>query len=215
MSDLTKFNTYVVIFGCVSPVWPAILSSTMSRIDWMTGSMHGAAPQHSVKKLGQLDGVFRDREAWQSMNPETVVYSVEWQEPVPQETPGGLFWGSTTIEPGRVGDEYFMTRGHFHAKRDRGEYYTTVQGQGMLVLMSEERLSRVEIMSPGSLHYIPGHTAHRTVNTGETPLIFWACWPSDAGHDYEIIAKQHFSARVLQCGGVPEVVREEPQLVSK
>jgi glucose-6-phosphate isomerase, archaeal len=170
--------------------------------------MQGLLTRNSVRTLGQLEGVFQDRSAWQSMAPETAVYSVQWQEPVSQETEGGLFWGSTTIEPGRVGDEYFMTRGHFHAKRNRGEYYTTVQGIGMLVLMDEQRLTRVEIMSPGSLHYIPGHTAHRAVNVGATPLIFWACWPSDAGHDYETIATQHFSARVLQRAGIPELVHE-------
>jgi glucose-6-phosphate isomerase len=185
------------------------------RVDWLLGDMHGMPMQHSVKNLGHLVGVFHDREAWQSMDPQTVVYSVQWQEPVLPNTEGGLFWGSTTIEAGRVGDEYFMTRGHFHAKRDRGEYYCTVQGKGMLILMGEDRLSRVEIMSPGSLHYISGHTAHRAVNTGDVPLVFWACWPSDAGHDYDAIAKEHFSVRVLERGGIPEFVPEEPQAILK
>jgi glucose-6-phosphate isomerase len=182
--------------------------SDTTRIDWPAGKMHGSAVQTLVKKAGQLGGIFEDRNSWSTMDPETVVYSVEWQEPVPQQTEGGLFWGSTTIEPGRVGDEYYMTRGHFHARRDRAEFYTTVQGEGMLILMDEDRSTRVEIMSPGSLHYIPGHTAHRSVNTGESPLVFWACWPSDAGHDYETIAERSFGARVLRRNGVPEVVYE-------
>ena len=186
-----------------------------TRIDWPIGAMHGRSVQTSVKKLGQLDGVFHDREAWQAMDSATIVYSVQWQEMVSQDTEGGLFWGCTTIEPGRIGDEYFMTRSHFHVKRDRGEYYCTVQGEGRLVLMDEDRSSRVEIMSPGSLHYIAGHTAHRAVNTGDAPLIFWACWPSDAGHDYDTIAKKHFSARVLERGGIPEFVLEEPQSILK
>src|SRR6185437_15999218 len=38
--------------------------------------------------------------------------------------------GTTFIEPGCVGDEYFMTKGHFHAKRNRGEYYVTAAGSG-------------------------------------------------------------------------------------
>jgi glucose-6-phosphate isomerase len=192
--------------SCVSTA-----SAGSARVDWLTGNILGMPVQRTVRKLGQLSGVFSDRKIWQSMNPETVVYSVQWQEPVPQETRGGLFWGSTTIEAGRVGDEYFMTRGHFHSKRDCAEYYCTIQGQGMLVLMDEERLTRVEIMSPGSLHYIPGYTAHRAVNTGDTPLLFWACWPSDAGHDYDTIAEQLFGARVFHRDGAPEVVLEEPR----
>lgn len=177
------------------------------RIDWLTGD--GMPIESSEKKLGQLEGLFQDSNAWQSMSPDTLVYSVRWHGAVPPGTEGGLFWGTTTIAPGRVGDEYFMTRGHFHSKRDRGEYYSTVQGRGMLVLMDEVRVARVEVMAPGSVHYIPGYTAHRTVNTGDTPLVFWACWPSDAGHDYETIAKQGFSARVLDRDGSPAVVPEE------
>lgn len=178
----------------------------MSVIDWPNGKFHGAGAVRFVKKIGDMEGIFEDSQAWQSIDPETVVYSVEWEEKTKAGTVGGLFWGATVIEPGRVGDEYFMTRGHFHAKRDRGEYYTTVQGKGMLVLMDEERGGRVEIMSPGSLHYIPGHTAHRSVNTGDTPLIFWACWPSDAGHDYDTIERYGFSTRVVSRNGMPEVV---------
>src|ERR1700761_9144177 len=122
--------------------------SDTTRIDWPAGKMHGSAVQTLVKKAGQLGGIFEDRNSWSTMDPETLVYSVEWQEPVPQQTEGGLFWGSTTIEPGRVGDEYYMTRGHFHARRDRAEFYTTVQGEGMLILMDEERSTRVESVSP-------------------------------------------------------------------
>jgi glucose-6-phosphate isomerase len=187
------------------------ISENVARIEWSSGTLESAATQRSVKRLGELAGLFLDERAWLSMNPGIAVYSVEWQQPVKQDTPAGLFWGSTRIEPGKVGGEYFMTFGHFHARRDRAEYYCVVQGQGMLLLMDEERRTRVEIMSPGSLHYIPGHTAHRAVNTGATPLLFWACWPSDAGHDYETIARRHFSARVFQRNGKPEVVPDEPE----
>jgi glucose-6-phosphate isomerase len=182
----------------------------MSVIDWPNGRFSGEGAKRSVKRLGDLEGVFDDLQVWQALAPETVVYSVAWEEKIKAGTEGGLLWGVTIIEPGRVGDEYFMTRGHFHAKRDRGEYYTTVQGEGILVLMDEDRAGRVETMSPGSLHYIPGHTAHRTVNTGDTPLIFWACWPSDAGHDYDTIAKYGFSSRVIARNGTPEVVQQYP-----
>ncbi len=190
-------------------------SATRSRIDWPTGNLQGFSIRSSVKKLGQLEGVFLNHEEWLAAASETIVYSVQWHEGVPPETEGGVFWGSTTIQAGTVGDEYFMTRGHFHRKRDRAEYYCTAQGNGMLLLMDEAGLTRVEVMSPGSLHYIPGFVAHRTVNTGSTPFTFWACWPSDAGHDYEAIDRQPFTARVLQRNGEPEVVWNEPILESR
>jgi glucose-6-phosphate isomerase len=183
------------------------------QLDWLNGMVKGARVRTSITRLGQLKGVFRDQPAWGSMNPSTVVYSVQWHEPVIPGTTGALSWGSTTIEPGCVGGEYFMTRGHFHAKRDRGEYYTTAQGTGMLVLMGEDRVARVEAMSPGSLHYIPGYTAHRTLNTGDVALIFWACWPSDAGHDYETITRHGFSVRVMKHDGTPTIIPEETSVL--
>jgi glucose-6-phosphate isomerase, archaeal len=185
------------------------MKQSASHLDWHTGSLRGPQICESVKKLGQLAGLFRDQNAWRTMDPETVVYRVQWWEPIPQSTQGGLFWGATTIEPGRVNDEYFMTHGHFHSIRDRAEYYCTVKGDGVLVLMGEDRLIRTENMSLGSLHYIPGSTAHRVVNTSETPLVFWASWPSDAGHDYDTIRKEGFAARILLRDGAPTIVPEK------
>jgi len=183
----------------------------MMQLDWQGGRIAGEGVLRLSKKIRDLEGVFEDHAAWSSIDPETLVYSVEWSEPTAQNTEGGLFWGVTVIEPGRVGDEFFMTRGHFHAKRDRGEYYTAVQGSGMLVLMDEERRGRSEQMTTGSLHYIPGHTAHRVVNTGQVPLIFWACWPSDAGHDYGTIQQEGFSQRVIASENLARLV-SSPQL---
>jgi glucose-6-phosphate isomerase, archaeal len=162
-----------------------------------------------------LQQVFQDAAALRAMDPDTAVYRVELWEPVAPDTEGGLFWGATIIEPGRVGDEYFMTQGHFHALRNRAEFYCTASGEGMLLLMDEQRNTRAEAMSPGSLHYIPANTAHRAVNTGDTALCFWACWPSDAGHDYSSILDQGFSARVLLRNGAPALVPEVELAVSE
>lgn len=177
-----------------------------TQIEWLTGMMRGAAVRQGIKTLRDMAGIFHDAGALRCMDENAVVYRVQWAEPVAQGTAGGLFWGSTTIEPGRVGDEYFMTHGHFHSKRDRGEYYGAVGGKGLLVLMDEDRVIRTEAIFPGSLHFIPGGLAHRAINTGDDPLLFWACWPSDAGHDYSSIKAGGFGARVLLRCGVPAVV---------
>jgi glucose-6-phosphate isomerase len=76
----------------------------------------------------------------------------------------------------------------------------------LLVLMDESRATRTDAMFPGSLHYITGGLAHRVVNTGDEPLLFGACWPSDAGHDYSSIKAKGFGARVLLRGGGPAVI---------
>lgn len=155
-----------------------------------------------------MANVFEDEEARQRIDSATMVYVVESWKPVAEGVEGGLFWGSSTIFPGLVGDEYFMTRGHFHVKRDRSEYYATITGTGLLLIMDEQRRTTVQEMSPGSTHYIPGHTAHRVINTGDAPLRFLACWPSDAGHDYASIEEQGFSARVLRRNGRPQIVNQ-------
>jgi glucose-6-phosphate isomerase len=168
--------------------------------------LQGESVVESVKLLKQLKGVFADEESFKNLDPDILVYSVQAHLPVKEGTPGGLYFGTTVIQPGKVGNEYFMTRGHFHANADRAEYYWGVQGEGMLILMDEQRNTWAEKMFPGSLHFIPGRVAHRVANTGTVPLSFGACWPSDAGHNYEEIDNNGFSARLVEMHGKPELV---------
>lgn len=98
-----------------------------------------------------------------------------------------------------------MTKGHFHQTENRAEYYWGIEGKGMLLLMDKEGNTWAEEMVAGTLHYINGYTAHRVANTGDTTLVFGACWPSDAGHDYETIARHGFSKRLLNKAGKPEL----------
>lgn len=170
-------------------------------VDWLTGHLGGEAVRTSQKTLGDLWGIFRDQETARRMDGGTIVYRVEYWLPVEEGTPGGLCWGTTVIEPGIVGDEYFMTHGHFHSIRDRAEFYGTVQGRGALILMDENGKTWMESMQPGSLHYVSGRVAHRIANTGSTPLRVAACWPSDAGHDYDEIRQHGFGARLREING--------------
>ena len=158
------------------------------------------------RKLKDLAGIFRDEEAFSAMDLEQTAYTVQAWLPVKEGTSGGLFFGTTNLMPGKVGNEYFMTKGHFHTQSDRAEFYWGVQGNGMLILMDCNRSTWAEEMFPGSLHYIPAHVAHRVANTGDAILVFGACWPSDAGHDYEKIVQNGFSARLLGRNGKPELV---------
>lgn len=149
---------------------------------------------------------YGDQRAAEALEAGTIIYRVAYWLPVEEGSAGGLFIGSTTIEPGRVGDEYFMTQGHFHAVRDRAEFYLTITGEGGLILMDEDGKTRWEPMQPGSVHYIPVRTAHRTANIGSGPLSFLGCWPSDARHDYETIRRTGFGARLRQVNGRPELM---------
>ena len=177
-------------------------------MDWVRGYLQGDTEvRETVKTLKQLDGIFSNAEALRKMDPKTVVYRVQAWCPVPEGTEGGLFWGTTLVEPGQVDSEYFMTHGHFHVKRDRTEYYGATEGDGALIFMDETGKTWMERMSPGSLHFIPPNTAHRVANVGKVPLRFVACWPSDAGHDYEFIRKHGFGARLHSVEGRPSLIR--------
>jgi glucose-6-phosphate isomerase len=120
------------------------------------------------------------------------------------ETEGLVLYGTTTIFPGRIGDEYHMTKGHYHAKLDRAEVYICLCGEGYLVLQDEQRAVRGVPMRPGTIAYVPPMWAHRTANVGDEPFSFLAVWPGDAGHDYGSIEKSGFTRRLVNRNGQPE-----------
>ncbi|MPN43356.1 Glucose-6-phosphate isomerase [bioreactor metagenome] len=160
----------------------------------------------SNRKLSDMKGLFQDVKSYETMASNTLLYEVYSYIPVQNDgTNGALNFGITHIYSGRVGQEYFMTKGHFHAQDDRSEYYWGLEGEGVLILMDRKRNVWGEKMFPGSLHYIPGGVAHRVANTGNKILSFAACWPSNAGYDYEIV-QNGFSARLMDVNGTPQLI---------
>jgi len=170
-------------------------------------TLSGEPIAYQTRAMKEVASIFRDQIAARAIAPETSVYAVQSWLPVAEGTQGALFFGVSTIMPGKVGNEYFMTKGHFHLKSDRAECYWGVAGKGMLILMDQNNNTWGEEVSPGSLHYIGGNTAHRLANTGDCELIVGACWPADAGHDYETIAQNGFTARLLEIDGSPKFVQ--------
>lgn len=168
--------------------------------------LEGAEVEKGYRTLEDIRNIFEDQAAAGKMDQSQVIYSTACTFPVPEGTNGGLFFGLTRIVPGKVGREYFMTKGHFHANEDTAEFYWGIEGEGVLLMMDRERNVRAERMFPGSLHYIPGKTAHRVANVGDSPLVFGACWPSDAGHNYGEIAEKGFARRLVEVDGKPGLI---------
>jgi glucose-6-phosphate isomerase, archaeal len=125
--------------------------------------------------------------------------------PVPATT-GNVLSSTTVIEAGTIGREYFMTKGHFHEVRDRAEIYVGLVGEGRLVMATEEGEHAVEPMRRGAVNYVPGGWAHRSVNVGDEPLVFFAAYVGDAGHDYATIEAEGFPVLIVSGDGGPEVV---------
>jgi glucose-6-phosphate isomerase len=170
------------------------------------GCLDGENVTSTVRRLKDLKGVFMDESAFHSLDPDQVVYEVKMHDAC-GHVEGGLFFGTSFISPGKVGLEYFMTKGHFHEKLDRGEYYWGISGQGILLMMDQQRtVSTVKIES-GSLHYVPGHMAHRVINTGDSQLVVGACWPADAGHNYDAMAEEGFPVRIIEQNHVPILIK--------
>ena len=178
------------------------------KVNRSTGELEGEGIQSVTRTLRDMKDSYLDEAARRALDQNTIVYRVQAFCPVAEGTEGGLFWGTTFLEHGMVGDEYFMTKGHYHAKRSRSEFYLTLSGTGALILMDHARNTTFEPMSAGTLHYVSSNIAHRVANTGDSVLTFLACWPSDSGHDYESIAVRGFSARLRKVRGVPALVGE-------
>ena len=158
------------------------------------------------RHLSHMAGMYADAAAEQAAIGERdpLVYEVHQYDVA--EYAGELMVCTTILHPGKVGDEYFMTKGHFHEVRDRAEVYFGLQGTGHLVLAKDDEATTVP-MAPGVVAYVPPHWAHRTVNTGTEPFVFLAVYPGDAGHDYATIETEGFPQRVVERAG--EIVVEQ------
>lgn len=166
-------------------------------LDFQTGIFHGH-PAQSRRTLGELAPIF----AHPIDDPDQVVYETHG---CPGEVEGEprLLYATTILQPGTVGGEYYMTRGHFHSKPERGELMWTLRGQGALILMDRNRETWMEKMTVGSTHDIDGRHAHRVANTGDEPLVFLVAWMSDCGHEYESIRELGFGKRLIEANGTP------------
>jgi glucose-6-phosphate isomerase len=107
----------------------------------------------------------------------------------------------TRIFPGRIGAEYFMSKGHQHQRDDQPETYICVQGVGYLLLDTLDGEFRAEPWKPGTITHIPPMWAHRVVNTGPDTLVYIGVYHVSAGHEYARVEKQGFAQVVVERDG--------------
>jgi len=158
-----------------------------------------------VRTLGEVGAIFSDQDGLVAMDASSTVYEI-YGCAGEVEGPARLLYATTVLYPGMVGDEFFMTRGHFHTNPDRGEIVLTLSGQGSLILMDRERRTWIEPMTAGCVIDIDGRHAHRVANTGDEPLVFFVTWMSDCGHDYASIAADGFGGRLFRTSSGPQLV---------
>ena len=156
----------------------------------------GRCAEHITRKGKDLAGYFQE-----TPDPEKVIYEV-----YEAETNGQVCLALTVLKPGKVGNEYHMTKGHYHEDPGAGETYFALKGSG-LVIMQTKRGDTEEIwMGPGSAACIPPGWAHRTINVGKDDFVMLAIFSATSGHDYESIQKNGFLKRVVEENGEPRVI---------
>lgn len=158
-------------------------------VDISSGALSGGTGRYE-KRLSDLAGIYGDEAAFRAKlasESDRVVYFVE--DLRPSARPGDLIFGVTRMAPGKVGEEYFVTRGHIHALANRPEIYYGESGQGLMLLESPEGESRIVEIAPKAVCYVPPYWIHRSVNVGAEDLVMTFAYPADSGQDYDIIAR--------------------------
>lgn len=177
------------------------LKELLSRFDPATGEIAGVPITR--RYLSDLRCCFWDATACQTAlrQGDPLLYTVSTVQPA--NGPGDLHFGIGRIMPGQVGSEYYMTKGHFHAWREAAEIYLGLAGEGMMLLEEGSGETQIVPLRPDQAVYVPGNTAHRTVNVGTVPLAFIGIYPARAGHDYAPIEQRNFSKVLIERDGRP------------
>ncbi len=176
-----------------------------TKIDFESGEIF-PCDNKIVRKLSEMKNMFSDKAAYEKelSLKDRIVYEV-FERKVPHET-GQLVHSTTVIYPGKVGNEYYMTKGHFHEIEDRSELYFCLNGEGYVVMQTKEGEFSSIRMTAGVVAYIPPYWAHRTINTGKDNFVFFTVYPADAGHNYGAIEKTGFPNLVVEKDGQPAIV---------
>lgn len=162
---------------------------------------------HIVRRLSAMKGQFADQEAYEAMLSKEDIVLYEVYELHRPEVAGEMLHGLSIVHPGKVGDEFFMTKGHFHTVLETAEVYYCLKGEGVMVMETPEGEWAMEPLRPDKVLYVPPRWAHRSVNTGsDGDLVTFFVYPGNAGHDYGSIEKQGFRKLVVERDGAPEIV---------
>ena len=173
-------------------------------IDRETGAL--ASPERVYERhLSQMVEMYEDAEAARAaMADDPVIYRV-YEKKIP-ELAGELQWCMSVTLPGKIGREYYMTKGHYHQVRDTAEIYLCVRGEGYMLMETKDGRTSAEQMRPDVAVYVPAGWAHRSINTGAEPLISFCVYPGNAGHDYGAIETEGFRKRIVQIDGKPTII---------
>lgn len=179
--------------------------STLTDFDLKTGLSTTAKPLQRF--LSNMKGMFADEAAYKTQLQAKDALVYEFFDMGVPDSEKEIAYGTSITYPGNVGDEYFMTKGHFHTVLDTAEVYYCLRGRGYMLMENPEGDWEARELRPGLAVYVPRRYAHRSVNVSATePLITFFAFPGHAGHDYGTIETKGFRKLIVERDGTPAIV---------
>jgi glucose-6-phosphate isomerase len=173
--------------------------------DLKTGHSKDAEP--TKRYLSKMKGMYLDDAALMDTIEKEDPLVYEFYELDIPNYASDLLFGTSILYPGMVGKEYFMTKGHFHEILETAEVYYTLSGEGYMLMETPEGEWQAEPLSPGKAVYVPPRWAHRSINTGDTPLVTFFTFRGDAGHNYGTIEEKGYRKLIVEGkDGKPKIV---------
>ena len=171
--------------------------STVVDFDLHTGLSRTRQPLQ--RRLSAMKGLFYDDHALQDQLSKEDVLVYEFFDMGVPESEAEIAYGTSITYPGKIGEEYFMTKGHFHTVLATAEVYYCLRGQGYMLMENPEGDWEARELHPGTAVYVPVRYAHRSINVSPTdPLITFFAFPGHAGHDYGTIETKGFRKLLVE-----------------
>ena len=171
--------------------------------------LHGIMKEpenHVVRLASSMRGHYKDHAALEKLIDAGDPVHYEVFERNVDEEEGQLRFCISRTYPGTVGEECFMTKGHYHEAAGTAEIYLCLSGEGYMLMKLSSGESAYERFFPGRMVYVPPFWAHRSINTGGDPLVSLCVYPAEAGHNYGDIEEEGFPVRFFKRRGKIEVV---------
>ena len=184
-------------------------------VDLADGVMHDH-DRRLERRASAMRGHYADEAALVRLvetQDDPIHYEV-FERAIPQES-GHLCFCISKLYPGVVGEECFMTKGHYHEVPETAELYLCIRGEGYMLMKLSSGECVAEPMRPNALVYVPPFWAHRSINSGQVPLISLCVYPGEAGHNYGDIEQEGFPKRVFIRDGKEVVEQAIPSVFDK
>ena len=181
------------------------LVSTLVDFDLTTGLSQTRKPLQRL--LSNMKGLFSDAVALEAQLAQGNALVYEFFDMGVPDSEKEIAYGTSITYPGKVGDEYYMTKGHFHTVLDTAEVYYCLRGHGYMLMENPEGDWEAQELTPGHAVYVPVRYAHRSINVSPTePLITFFAFPGNAGHDYGTIETKGFRKLIVERDGKPTII---------